>query len=87
MELVEYIFTIPSVTAFLSSRICQDPLENFFGRQRQRGRVNESPSVAKFLQNTRALRIADSTCATVHGNCGGANRGKGRHQLKLIALH
>ena len=30
MELEEYVFTIPSVTAFLSKRVCQDPLENFF---------------------------------------------------------
>ena len=76
MELVEYVFTIPSVTAFPSNRVCQDPLENFFGRQHQRGRVNESPSGAKFLQNTQALRIVDSTCATVRGNCRGTNRGK-----------
>ena len=76
MELVEYVFTIPGVTAFLSNKDCQDPLENFFGRQHQRGRVIENPSVAEFLQNTQALRIVDSTCATVHGNCRGANRGK-----------
>ena len=37
VELVEYIFTIPGVTVFLSNHICQDPIENFFGQQRQRG--------------------------------------------------
>ena len=31
MELVDCVFTIPSVTAFLSNRVCLDPLENFFG--------------------------------------------------------
>lgn len=76
MELVEYVFTIPGVTVFLSNRICQDPLENFFGRQRQRGRVNENPSVAEFLQNTQALRVINTTCATVRGNCRGAAKGK-----------
>ena len=30
MELVDCVFTIPSVTAFLSNRVCLDPLENFF---------------------------------------------------------
>ena len=35
VELVEYIFTISSVKMFLSERISQDPLENFFGCQRQ----------------------------------------------------
>ncbi len=65
MELVEYVFTIPGVTVFLSNRICQDPLENFFGRQRQRGRVNENPSVAEFLQNTQALRVINTETAGV----------------------
>lgn len=73
MELLDYIFTaIPGVTVFLSNRLCQDPLENFFGRQRQRGRVNENPNVAEFAKNTQALRIVNSTCATVRGNCRGA---------------
>ncbi len=39
--------------------------------QRQRGRVNENPSVAEFAKNTQALRIVNSTCATVRGNCRG----------------
>lgn len=73
IELLEYIFTfIPGVSVFLSNRLCQDPLENFFGRQRQRGRVNENPNVAEFTKNTQALRIVNSTCATVRGNCRGA---------------
>lgn len=37
VELVRYIFTIPGVKAFLSECLCQDPLEKFFGCQRQRG--------------------------------------------------
>ena len=37
VDLVEFIFTIPGVTVLLSNRIFQDPLENFFGQQRQRG--------------------------------------------------
>ena len=44
VELVEYVFTIPGVSVFLSNRLCQDPLEKVFGQQRQRGRVNENPS-------------------------------------------
>lgn len=59
---------------FLSNRLCQDPLENFFGRQRQRGRVNENPCVKEFLKNTQALRVVNSTCSTVRGNCRGATR-------------
>ena len=30
VELVRYIFTIPGVKYFLSERLSQDPLENFF---------------------------------------------------------
>ena len=56
-EMVKFIFTIPGVTVFLSNKICQDSLENFFGQQRQRGRVHENPSVSDFLKNTQALRV------------------------------
>ena len=40
------------------------------------GGVNENPSVAEFFQNMQALRVIDSTCATVRGNCKGAQRKK-----------
>lgn len=36
VELVNFIFQIPGVKAFLSEKLCQDPLEKFFGCQRQR---------------------------------------------------
>lgn len=72
VELVEFVFKIPGVTVFLSNRICQDPLENFFGQQRQRGRVNENPCVTEFMKNTQALRVINSTCSTIRGNCRGA---------------
>ena len=55
IELVQQIFQNERVTAFLSNRICQDPLENYFGRQRRRDRVNENPSAAEFIKNTQAL--------------------------------
>lgn len=29
IELVEYVFTLPDISVFLSQRISQDPLENF----------------------------------------------------------
>ena len=55
--MVEYIFTnILDVKVFLSNRICQDPLEKFFGQQRQRGRANENPSASEFIKNTQELR-------------------------------
>ena len=47
---------------FLSNRICQDPPENIFGCQRQRGGTTDNPNVAEFLKNTQALRVVNSFC-------------------------
>ena len=55
IELVEYVFKIPDVKVFFSRKVCQDPLEKFFGCQRQRGATNENPSVHQFIHNTPAL--------------------------------
>ena len=45
----------------MSNRLCQDPLENFFGEQRQRGRVNENLN-AQELMNTQALHVVNGFC-------------------------
>ena len=74
VELVKYLFTLPDVTVFMSNRLCQDPLESFFGQQRQRGRVNENPNVLEFVRNTQALRVINTTCANIKGNCRGSQR-------------
>ena len=84
VEMMEYIFTIPGVKVFLSNRICQDPLENFFGRQRQRGRVNENPTALDFIRNTQALRIVNIECATVRGNCRGEKTKRKRQEPIMV---
>ena len=72
VELVKYILQIPGVKFFLSERISQDPLENFFGCQRQRGRTGENPNAFQFCKNTQALRIINSVCGNISkGNCRG----------------
>jgi len=72
IELVKYLFTLKGVTAFLSEHLCQDPLEKFFGCQRQRGGMHENPNVHEFLKNTQALRVVNSFCQdVVKGNCRG----------------
>ena len=76
VELVEYVFTIHGVSVFLSNRLCQDPLEKKFGQQRQRGRVNDNPSVTEFLNNTQALRVISNTCSNIRGNCRGGSEVK-----------
>ena len=71
-DLVEYIFTMPDVQVFLSQRICQDPLENFFGCQRQRGGTHDNPSVQEFQKNMQALRVINSFArGPAKGNCRG----------------
>jgi len=75
--LVQLLFSLPEVKdnnlAFLSTNICQDPLENFFGCQRQRGATSDNPNVMQFSHNTQALRVVNSFCrAPVRGNCRGA---------------
>ena len=59
----------------MSERLSQDPLENFFGCQRQRGRTGENPNVQQFCKNTQALRVINSVCGTIaKGNCRGQKR-------------
>ena len=74
IELTEYLFTVPGVKSFLSERISQDPLEKYFGRQRQRGKVNENPTVSQVLKNAQALRVINSIdIDTGAGNTRGTN--------------
>ena len=77
VELVRYLFTVPGVKSLLSQRICQDPLEKFFGCQRQRGGTHDNPNAGEFVQNTQALRVINSFCKDpARGNCrGGMKRG------------
>ena len=60
LELLPYLFTIPGVKSFLSERISQDPLEKYFGRQRQRGGVNDNPNASQLLKGNQALRVVNS---------------------------
>ena len=75
--LVKLLFELPEVKgrnlAFLSNNLCQDPIENFFGCQRQRGGTSDNPNVLEYYQNTQALRVVNSLCrAPVKGNCRGS---------------
>ena len=74
IELVKYVFTLPdlSMKVFLSQRVCQDPLENFFGCQRQRGGTHDNPNMQEFQKNMEALRVINSFArGPAKGNCRG----------------
>ena len=54
----------------LSERISQDPLENYFGKQRARGGRNENPNLEQCVINAAALRVQGSVALDrVRGNC------------------
>ncbi|KAL5474560.1 hypothetical protein EMCRGX_G026521 [Ephydatia muelleri] len=70
VEMVKYLFSLEGVKSFLSNRISQDPIEKFFGCQRQRLSTNENPNAYEFSKNTETLRVVNSICRpSVHGNC------------------
>ena len=71
VELTHYLFTIPGVKAFLSRRLSQDPLEQFFGCVRQRGGVHDNPNAVQFLKNTQVLRVVNTCKPVARGNCRG----------------
>ena len=70
--MTKYLFSIPDVKCFLSRNICQDPLEKFFGVQRQMGRTHSNPNMYNFQKNMQAVRVVNSFCReVVKGNCRG----------------
>ncbi len=69
---------------FLSQNLCQDPLEGFFGCQRQRGGTSDNPSVNEFFSSTAALRVVNSFCRGPNiGNC----RGPGTMNDRMLTHH
>ena len=62
LELVPNLLSLLDVKSFLSQRLCQDPLDRFFGLQRQHGIVHDNPNVFEFTKNTQALRVINSIC-------------------------
>ena len=75
MGLVRYLFLMEDVKSFLSQRICKDPLERFFGCQRQRGATHDNPNAQEFMKNTQALRVVNSVArAPLSSNCRGGNQ-------------
>ena len=68
----------------LSERISQDPLENYFGKQRARGGRNENPNLQECLHNAAALRVQKSMALDpVRGNCSRKRRLYGDEQPQI----
>ena len=71
IELGQYILSLPGTPPLLSRRLTQDPLEKYFGLQRQRGCVNDNPNATQFFKNSQALRVTQACSISIKGKCRG----------------
>ncbi|XP_022107675.1 uncharacterized protein LOC110988468 [Acanthaster planci] len=70
VELGKHLLKQPGVQYLLSEKFCQDPLEEYFSKQRGAGGSNENPSVEQFGHNMLALHVAQGCVkASRRGNC------------------
>ncbi len=69
--MVKYLLPEEESELFLlSEKISQDPIENYFGKQRARGGRNENPTLQQCVHNAAALRIQKSLALEpLRGNC------------------
>ena len=67
IELTKYLLQ-QNVPYVLTERFCQDPLENYFGRQRSLGRRKDNPSLRDFGYNDNTIRSA-KLFRPIAGNC------------------
>ena len=77
IEMTKYLLSLPGSDGmyFLSERISQDPLENYFGKQRERGGLCDNPTVQESLKSAVAIRAQRSlNLDRVQGNCSGKRR-------------
>ena len=61
-----------SIGWVMSDELSQDPLEKFWGMQRQRGGTNENPNISQAIKNPQ-VRVIDTSCrhVMVKGNIRG----------------
>ena len=67
IELIKFLLN-NNVPYILSERFCQDPLENYFGRQRAIGYRKDNPSVRDFGYNDNTIRN-QKVFRPIAGNC------------------
>ena len=71
---------------FLSEKLCQDPLESFFGKQSAAGERIDNPTVQQFCHNTISLRVQGSAAldpVTVYVE----TVGRGLLVLPILMIH
>ena len=75
VELGKLLLQQPGVKYLLSEKFSQDPLEEYFGRQRRSGGANENPTLNQFQQQHLALTVMRSELINdLSGNTQGTDR-------------
>ena len=70
VELSTILLAVPGVQYILPEKLNQDPIERFFGKQREAGGHNDNHTVQGFCSNTVSLRVQGSAALEpVRGNC------------------
>ena len=80
VEVVKYL--LPNGCQYvLTERFCQDPIEEYFGIQRQLGRRNDNPDMVKFGYNDNTIRIQRDVTFTSGNMKGKYNKRKSWTQV------
>ena len=72
VEAARYLLTLPNMQGqyLLSERFSQDPLEDYFSRQRAKGGRCDNPTAYASIQAAQSLRVQGSfALQPVRGNC------------------
>lgn len=77
VELGRYLLNYPGVKFLLSERFTQDPLESFFGHQRQKGGGSDNPNVLQFTYTTSSIRAQKAITPAIRGNVRGSKHSRG----------
>ena len=80
VELGRYLLKYPGVKFLLSERFTQDPLESFFGHQRQKGGGSNNPNVHQFMYTTSSVRAQKAITPAIRGNVRGSKHSKGHER-------
>ncbi|VDH96810.1 Hypothetical predicted protein [Mytilus galloprovincialis] len=71
VELGKQLLLLPNVRFLLSEKFNQDPLEEYFSKQRGMGGFCDNPTVGQFQNNALKLQVANAPAvmASTRGNC------------------
>ena len=83
-EMVPILLRLNGAQYVYSERFCQNSLEIFFGKQRERGRRNDNPTADQFFHNSTAISIGKSLTT---GGCSNIRKRKAELDVESLVLH